>query len=315
MNEITRAPLNYLQNLIQTSSSGQPLRTAIVHPVHASDIEVAAEAMQRKLIIPVLVGPTARISAAAASAKIDISGWDVVDTEHSHAAAKKAVDMAGTHEVEAIMKGSLHTDEILHALILSSALRTELRLSHAYVFENHSYPKPFIVSDSAVNIAPSLEEKADICQNAINLWRALNGSNGVCKVALLSAVEMVNSHIPSTTDAASLCKMAQRGQITGAILDGPLAFDNAVSRSAADEKGIQSEVAGDADIFILPNLEAANILSKSLLYWGEATAAGVVMGARVPIILTSRADSSVTKLASCALAVKVAAARKAGLIK
>jgi len=305
---------SYLTLLIESCANSIPLKTAIVHPVHGNCIEVASEALSRNLIDPVLIGPKTRILEAAASVNIDISAWQIIDVEHSHAAAKKASDMAGSHEVKAIMKGSLHTDEVLHAIILNSALRTERRLSHAYVFETSAYSKPFIVSDSAVNIAPGLEEKVDICQNAINLWRALNGDR-ICKLAILSTVETVNAHIPSTIDAAALCKMAERGQITGAIIDGPLAFDNAASRSAADEKGIVSRVSGDADIFIAPNLEAANMFSKELIYWGGAEAAGIVLGSRVPIILTSRADSNITKLASCALAVKLSQARETGLIK
>lgn len=305
----------YSRDLL-ASCSGMPiLRTAIVHPVEAHVIEAVAHAAGN-LIDPVLIGPRARILAAAAKANVDITPWPLIDTEHSHESAEVAAAMASKGQVGAIMKGALHTEELLSAIVKSaSGLLTERRISHAYVMDVPDYPKPLIVTDAAINIAPTIKAKADICQNAINLWHVLFGVNEKPRVALLAAVETVSDKMQATTDAAGLCKMVDRGQITGAILDGPLAFDNAVSEEAAREKGIVSEVAGRADILVLPNIEAANILSKQMIFLGDADAAGIVLGARVPIILTSRADSVRTRLMSCALAVRLADARRKGLIK
>ena len=262
-----------------------------------------------------LVGPRERILAAAAESGIDISAWDLIDTEHSHEAAGRAAALAGAGDVAAIMKGSLHSDELLGAILAPEAgLRTERRLSHAYVMSIATYPKPFIITDAAVNIAPDLSAKADIVQNAADLWRVLFGLEKRPKVAVLAAVETVNPRMPATLDAAALCKMADRGQIRGCIIDGPLAFDNAVSKEAAHEKGIVSPVAGDADILVVPDIEAGNMLAKQLSFLGGAEAAGIVLGARVPVILTSRADNEQARLLSCAIAVLIAEARQSGAI-
>ncbi|MFC3073139.1 bifunctional enoyl-CoA hydratase/phosphate acetyltransferase [Shinella pollutisoli] len=293
-----------------------PARTAIVHPVRANVIEAAQEAARGGLIVPVLVGPAARIAEAAAAAEIDIAGWEVVDTEHSHAAAARAAELAAGRHVDAIMKGALHTDELLGAIVgASSGLRTERRISHAYLMSIATYPKPFVITDAAVNILPDLVAKADIVQNAVDLWRVVFGEAVPPKVAVLAAVETVNPKMQATLDAAALCKMADRGQITGCLIDGPLALDNAISRAAAREKGIVSQVAGDADILVVPDIEAGNMLAKQLTFLGGAEAAGIVLGARVPVILTSRADDERARLLSSALAVLVADARARGVIK
>lgn len=293
-----------------------PARTAIVHPVKANVIEAAQEAAREGLIVPVLVGPAARIAEAAEAAGIDIAGWEVVDTEHSHAAAAKAAALAAGRHVDAVMKGALHTDELLGAIIAaSSGLRTERRISHAYLMSIATYPKPFVITDAAVNILPDLVAKADIVQNAVDLWCIVFGETVPPKVAVLAAVETVNPKMQATLDAAALCKMADRGQISGCLIDGPLALDNAISRAAAREKGIVSQVAGDADILVVPDIEAGNMLAKQLTFLGGAEAAGIVLGARVPVILTSRADDERARLLSCALAVLVADARARGVIK
>lgn len=293
-----------------------PARTAIVHPVRANVIEAAQEAARGGLIVPVLVGPAARIAEAAAAAEIDIAGWEVVETEHSHAAAARAAELAAGRHVDAIMKGALHTDELLGAIVgASSGLRTERRISHAYLMSIATYPKPFVITDAAVNILPDLVAKADIVQNAVDLWRVVFGEAVPPKVAVLAAVETVNPKMQATLDAAALCKMADRGQITGCLIDGPLALDNAISRAAAREKGIVSQVAGDADILVVPDIEAGNMLAKQLTFLGGAEAAGIVLGARVPVILTSRADDERARLLSSALAVLVADARARGVIK
>ncbi|WP_392536717.1 bifunctional enoyl-CoA hydratase/phosphate acetyltransferase [Legionella sp. 227] len=304
------------QAIIQTCQCMGRIRTAVVHPVKANVLEAVADAVNAKLMIPVLIGPIEKIKSAAIEAKIDISEWEIIDTEHSEAAASVAAELAATGAVDAIMKGALTTHELLAAIVsATSNLRTQYRISHAYVMDIPSYHKPLIITDAAINIAPSASEKADICQNAINLWRILFGEDKKPKVAILAAVELVNPKMQATVDAATLCKMAERGQITDGILDGPLAFDNAISKEAAEDKGIASSVAGDADILLVPEIESGNILAKQLTFLGHADAAGIVLGARVPIILVSRADSLRTRLFSCALAVKLAAARKAGKIK
>jgi phosphate acetyltransferase len=305
----------YFGEAIQTCVGCPPLKTAVVHPVRASDIELVAEAAKQNLVDPVLIGPKLRIEAAANEAKIDITNWVLIDVEHSHAAAAKGAEMASNNEVDAILKGGLHSDEILHAVITKRSLMTERRISHAYLMDIPTYHKPVVISDAAVNIAPDLEAKVDIVQNAIYFWQSIFGTERLPKVALLAAVEMVNSKMQATIDAACLCKMSDRGQISGGILDGPLAFDNAINKEAANSKGIKSDVAGDPDIIIPPNLESANIMAKELTFLAKAEAAGIILGARIPIILTSRADSLQTKLMSCALALKVFNARKAGLFK
>jgi phosphate acetyltransferase len=262
------------------------------------------------LINPVLVGPEDKIKAVADECGLDISPYRIVNTEHSHASADAAVALCRSGECEALMKGSLHTDEMMIAVMhKEKGLRTARRVSHVFVMDVPAYPKPLLITDAAINIYPTLKDKVDICQNAIDLAKALDIAEP--RVAILSAVETVNEKIASTLEAAALCKMADRGQIKGAILDGPLAFDNAISADAAEIKGIISPVSGQADILLVPDLEAGNMLAKQLSYLAEADAAGIVLGARVPIILTSRADSAHARLASCAVAVKFAYARRA----
>jgi phosphate acetyltransferase len=289
------------RQLVAAAQRFPPIRTAVVHPCDDISIAGAFEARGEKLIVPILVGPMAKIRAAAAQAKVSLDGVDIVDAPHSHAAAEKAVELARAGTVEALMKGALHTDELMSAVVRpDTGLRTERRVSHVFVLDVSTYPKPLLVTDAAINIYPNLDDKRDIVQNAIELAKALGVATP--KVAILSAVETVNSKIMSTIDAAALCKMADRGQITGGILDGPLAFDNAVSKEAAAAKNIVSPVAGDADILVTPDLEAGNMLAKQLVYFAGAEAAGVVLGARVPVMLTSRADGSLARIASCAVA-------------
>lgn len=293
-----------------------PIITAVVHPVDELVLSSIVTAVQENLIIPVLVGPLVRIRAVAARAGIDISNWQLVDVKHSHAAAQKGVELAAAGSVEAIMKGSLHTEEMLYPVVAStSGLRTGRRLSHSYVMDTAGYHKWLIITDAVVNIEPDLAAKADICRNAADVWRALTDEKRLPKIAVLAAVELVNPKMQATLDAAALCKMAERQQIVGCIIDGPLALDNAVSTEAAREKGIVSDVAGDPDILLAPDIEAGNILAKQITFINHADAAGIVMGARVPIILTSRADSQRTRILSCALAVLVVNARRKGSIK
>ena len=281
------------------------VRMAVVHPCSASALLAAREATDAGLIEPVLVAPRAKLEALAAEAGIDLSGLTIEDVPHSHAAAARAAEMAGKGEVAALMKGSLHTDELMGAVVASAAgLRTERRVSHCFLMQTAAYPRPFIITDAAINIAPDLAQKADILRNAIDLAQAIGVATP--KVAILAAVETVNPTMPSTLDAAALCKMADRGQIAGAILDGPLAFDNAISAAAAHIKGIVSPVAGQADILLVPDLESGNMLAKQLEYLGHASSAGIVLGARVPIVLTSRADPPASRIASCAIAVLLA---------
>jgi phosphate acetyltransferase len=297
----THEPGEWHRRLVAAAQKFPPLRTAIVHPCDDASLLGAFEARDERLIIPVLVGPTAKIRAAAQDAKLSLDGVEIVDTPHSHAAAAKAVAMARSGEVEALMKGALHTDEVMGAVVHpDTGLRTERRISHVFVLDVPSYPKPLLLTDAAINIYPSLDDKRDIVQNAIDLAQALGVATP--KVAILSAIETVNSKILSTIDAAALCKMADRRQITGGILDGPLAFDNAISKEAAIAKQIVSVVCGSADILVTPDLEAGNMLAKQLVYLAGAEAAGVVLGARVPIMLTSRADGSLARIASCAVA-------------
>ena len=297
-------PVERLNTLLSLANSLQALRCAVVHPCDPESLAGALDAASRGLIVPVLVGPAAKIRAAAVSGNLSLDGIELVDTPHSHAAAEQAAAMAARGEVEILMKGSLHTDELIHAVLMHKELATGRRLSHVFRFDVPMYPKPLIVTDAALNIAPTLLEKVDIVRNAIEFAHIMGNPNP--KVALLSAVETVNPAIPSTLDAAALCKMADRGQITGAMLDGPLAFDNAVSAHAAQIKHIVSPVAGDADILVAPDLEAANMLAKQLEYMAGASGAGVVLGARVPIALTSRADGPAVRMGSALIALLVA---------
>lgn len=307
---------DHFNKIIESCSTLEPMKTAIVHPVTANVLEAVADSVQAGLIVPILIGPQDKINSAAKDADIDISQWQLIDTEHSDAAAVKAVELAANGGVDAIMKGALHTDELMAAVVPAAAgLRTKYRISHVYVMDVPTYHKPLMITDAAINIAPTLLDKADICQNAINLWRVLYGDNTRPKLAILAAVEVINAKMQPTLDAAVLCKMADRGQIRNGILDGPLAFDNAISTQAAKDKGIESQVAGDADILVVPEIESGNMLAKQLSFLGHADAAGIVLGARVPIILASRADSLRTRLLSCAVAVQINAARKAGMIK
>jgi phosphotransacetylase len=287
----------------------EPIRTAVAHPCEATALEGALEAAERGLIEPILVGPTAKIRQVAEAAGVDLGGCAIEDVPHSHAAAERAVALVREGKAELLMKGSLHSDELLAAVVARDGLRTARRVSHAFLMDIPTYHKVLIVTDAAINIAPDMEEKADICQNAIDLAHVLGVERP--KVAILAAVETITSKMPATIDAAALCKMAERGQITGGVLDGPLAFDNAISQEAARMKGIASEVAGDPDILLVPNLEAGNILAKQLAFLANADSAGLVLGARVPIILTSRSDSVRSRIASCAVAVLMAHARRA----
>jgi phosphate acetyltransferase len=294
-------PAAQYARLIAATTDLTPVRTAVVHPCDELSLTGALDAAERGIIVPILVGPKARIVAVAKAAGCSLTGIEVVDTPHSHAAAAMAVALARAGKVEALMKGALHTDELMEAVVDATlGLRTERRMSHIYVLDVPTYPKPLLITDAAINVAPDLREKRDIVQNAIDLARALGTE--LPKVAILSAVETVTPRMTSTLDAAALCKMADRGQITGGLLDGPLAFDNAISAASAAAKGIVSQVAGDADILVAPDLESANMMAKQLIYLAGADAAGLVMGAAVPIILTSRSDSGWARLASCALA-------------
>jgi phosphate acetyltransferase len=297
------------ERLIERCKSIDPIPTAVAHPCDQSSLSAVADAATAGIIRPILVGPEARIRAVAAENQLDIGRMRLVDAAHSHDAADKAVAVVRAGEAEALMKGSLHTDELMGAVVRrETGLRTARRVSHCFIMAVPSYPRPLIITDAAVNISPTLEDKVDIVQNAIDLARALGLQTP--RVAILSAVETVNPKIPSTIEAAALCKMADRGQITGALLDGPLALDNAISEEAARIKGINSPVAGRADILLVPDLESGNMLAKNLTFLAGADAAGIVLGARVPIILTSRADSLRTRMASCAVAALYAHARR-----
>lgn len=299
------------EKLLERCKALAPVPTAVAHPCEKSALAGAVEAGELGLIEPVLVGPGDKIREIADSNGIDIGGIEIVDAPHGHAAAAKAVELVRQGRTELLMKGSLHTDELLGAVVArETGLRTGRRLSHVFIMDVPTYHKVLIVTDAAINIAPSLEDKADICQNAIDLAIVLGLEKP--KVAILAAVETVNSKMPATLDAAALCKMSERGQIAGGLLDGPLAFDNAISREAAQTKGIKSEVAGDPDILLVPDLEAGNILAKQLSFLANAESAGLVLGARVPIILTSRADTVRSRIASCAVAKLAAHARRKG---
>jgi phosphotransacetylase len=303
MNE---AKNDYLQRwLLELARPFGAIRMAVVHPCDATSLAAALDARALGIIEPVLVAPRAKLERIARDNKLDLAGTAIADAAHSHDAAACAVALAREGKVEALMKGSLHTDELMGAVVAAdTGLRTARRITHCFLMQTPAYPRPFIITDAAVNIAPTLDEKADIVRNAIALAQVIGVPTP--RVAILAAVETVNSRMPATLDAAALCKMADRGQITGGVLDGPLAFDNAVSTEAARMKGIKSDVAGRADVLIVPDLESGNMLAKQLEYLGGAASAGIVMGARVPIVLTSRSDNSESRIASCALAVLVA---------
>jgi phosphate acetyltransferase len=297
------------ERLVEAARKLPPTKTAIAHPCDEVSLESAIEAAKLGLISPILVGPPERIQDVASRRNFDISAIPIVASAHSHDSAAKAVEQVRCGAAEALMKGSLHTDELMGAVVSrTDGIRTARRISHCFIMDVPNHPDPLIITDAAVNIAPSLDEKVDVIQNAIDLAHAMRFSE--VRVAILSAMETVTSKVPSTVEAAALCKMAERGQITGALLDGPLALDNAISKEAAAIKGIVSKVAGQANVLVVPDLEAGNMLAKSLSFLAAADAAGIVLGARVPVMLTSRADTKLTRLASCAVAALVAEARR-----
>jgi phosphate acetyltransferase len=300
------------EQLVASAQAHAPAVTAVCHPCDRVSLESAIEAAKLKLITPILVGPPTRITEVAAKENLDIAGLEIVASEHSHDSARKAVELVRAGRAEAIMKGSLHTDELMAEVVArDTGLRTARRISHAFIMDVPGHPEALMITDAAINIAPSLKDKVDIVQNAIDLAHALGVQD--VRVAILSAMETVNPDVPSTIEAAALCKMADRGQITGAQLDGPLALDNAISPEAAAIKNIASAVAGRANVLVVPDLEAGNMLAKSMSFLSGADAAGLVLGARVPIILTSRADVLLTRLASCAVALLLAASRRKDL--
>jgi phosphate acetyltransferase len=303
------------ERLLERCKTLEAIPTAVAHPCEESALTGTVEAAQAGLIDPILVGPAARIEETARSANIDLGKLEIVDAAHSVESAKKAVDLVKQGRAEVLMKGSLHSDELLAAIVSrDGGLRTGRRISHVFVMDVPTYHKVLIVTDAAINIAPTLEDKVDICQNAIDLVTSLrHDKSEKPKVAILAAVETVTTKMPATIDAAALCKMAERGQIKGGILDGPLAFDNAINKQAADTKGIKSAVAGDPDILLVPDLEAGNILAKQLSFLANADSAGLVLGAKVPVVLTSRADSVRSRIASCAVATLLAHARRSSL--
>jgi phosphate acetyltransferase len=297
------------ERLVKAAQAQATIKVAVAHPCDDVSLRAAVEAAQLHLIEPILVGPAERIRAVARGAGLDISAMEIVNAEHSTDSAEKAVALVTAGRVEGLMKGSLHTDELMKAVVSRhGGIRTARRISHCFIMDVPSHPDALIITDAAINIAPTLDDKVDIIQNAIDLAHAMGAQE--VRVAILSAVETVTAKVPSTIEAAALCKMAERGQITGALLDGPLALDNAISPEAAAVKKVSSSVAGRANILVVPDLEAGNMLAKSLSFLAQADAAGIVLGARVPIILTSRADSVLTRLASCAVAVMVASARR-----
>jgi phosphate acetyltransferase len=304
-----RQPGEKYERLIARVKDLPPTPTVVAHPCSASALEGAVDAAEMGIIAPVLVGPRAKIQAVAAEAGLAIDAYEIVDAPHSHAAAEIAVGVVREGRAEMLMKGSLHTDELMGAVVdRAQGLRTERRISHCFILDVPTYPKPLIITDAAINVFPSLVDKVDITKNAIELAHALGLERP--KVAIMSAMETVNPSVPSTLEAAALCKMADRGQITGAELDGPLALDNAIDPEAARIKAIDSPVAGQADILVVPDLEAGNMLAKSLSFMANADSAGIVLGARVPITLTSRADTVQSRLASCAVATLVADHRR-----
>ena len=302
-------PHEKYQRLVDFCKTLPPTPTAVAHPCDESSLRGAVDAAKLGLIAPILVGPKARIEAIAREHGIDIAGLPIVDVPHSHAAAEKAVELVSAGKAEALMKGSLHTDDLMGAVVQrETGLRTSRRISHCFIMDVPSYEHTLIVTDAAVNIAPTMEDKVHIIQNAIDLGHALRFPE--VRVAILAATETINPKMPSTVEAGALCKMADRGQITGGILDGPLALDNAISLESVRVKQIDSPVAGRANVLVVPDLEAGNMLAKSLSFLAGADAAGIVLGAKVPIILTSRADSVMTRLASCAVAALVAQWRR-----
>src|SRR4029077_11845568 len=302
-------PASKYERLIARAKQVPAARNDLVHPCEETALRGPVEAANAGIIVPILVGPAAKIGAIAREHRIDISRFEIVDVPHSHAAAAKAVELIQQSKGELLMKGSLHTDELMREVTSSkTGLRTERRISHIFIMDVPGYAETLFLTDAAINIFPDLDAKRDIIQNAVDLFTQVG--LGTPRVAILSAVETVTSKIPSTIDAAALCKMADRGQITNAIIDGPLAFDNAISPEAAKIKGIQSPVAGKAQILLVPDLEAGNMLAKNLIFLSKADSAGLVLGARVPVVLTSRADSVRSRMASCAAAVLYAAARR-----
>ncbi len=305
------SPPGHFERLVAACDGFDPIPTAVAHPCDAAAMEGVAGATSRGLILPLLVGPAARVRAAADAAGFALDSVEIIDTPHSHASAARAVELVRQGRAEALMKGSLHTDELMAEVVhRETGLRTARRVSHCFVMDVPAFPEPLLISDAAVNIAPTLDDKVDIVQNAIDLAHVLGIAEP--RVAILSAMETVNPRVPSTIEAAALCKMADRGQITGAAIDGPLALDNAISLAAARIKQIASPVAGRANVLIVPDLEAGNILAKSLSFMANADAAGIVLGARVPVVLTSRADPAVSRLVSCAIAALLAQARRTG---
>jgi phosphate acetyltransferase len=302
----------HYERLLLRCKSLEAVRTAVAYPCETTALMGAIDAANRGLIVPLLVGPATRIAETAALAGVHLGDRQVIDVPNSVAAGRKAVELVREGKAEILMKGSLHTDEFMTAVVShEGGLRTARRISHVFLMDVPTYHKVLLVTDGAINIDPSLEDKVDICQNAIDL--AISLGRNEPKVAILAAVETVTSKMPATLDAAALCKMSERGQIKGGIVDGPLAFDNAISSKAAEVKGIKSPVAGDPDILLAPDLESANILAKQLTFLANADSAGLVLGARVPVILTSRADSVRSRIASCAVAMLVAHARRARL--
>jgi len=295
--------------LIATARSIPPTTTLVVHPCDESSLRGVVEAAAAGLITPILVGPASKIKDVASRHGIDVGDFEIVDAPHSEAAAARAVELIHEAKGEMLMKGSLHTDELMRSVTAKTGLRTERRISHVFVMDVPAYAETLLITDAAINIFPDLDCKRDIIQNAIDLFTQA-GFGPLPRVAILSAVETVTPKIPSTIEAAALCKMADRGQITGGLLDGPLAFDNAIDKEAARIKGVKSEVAGRAQILVVPDLEAGNMLAKNLAYFAKADSAGIVLGARVPIVLTSRADSLRARLASCAVATLYADARR-----
>jgi phosphate acetyltransferase len=307
--EKTRAPSKY-DRLIAAAKAMPPAPTIVVHPCDETSLRGVVDSAAAGIIRPVLVGPETKIRETASKFRLDISGFEIVDTPHSEAAATRGVELIHAAKGEMLMKGSLHTDELMRAVTAKvGGLRTERRISHVFVMDVPAYPETLFITDAAINIFPDLDDKRDIIQNAIDLYTQA-GFGKLPRVAILSAVETVTSKIPSTIEAAALCKMADRGQITGGLLDGPLAFDNAIDVEAARIKGIKSEVAGRAQILLVPDLEAGNMLAKNLAYFAKADSAGIVLGARVPVVLTSRADTARARMASCAVAALYANARR-----
>jgi phosphate acetyltransferase len=302
-------PHSKYDRLIAAAKSIPPVATLVVHPCDESSLRGVVEAAATGLITPTLVGPAPKIKDVASRHGIDIAAFEIVDAPHSEAAAAKAVELIHEAKGEMLMKGSLHTDELMRSVTTKTGLRTERRISHVFVMDVPAYAETLFITDAAINIFPDLDCKRDIIQNAIDLFTQA-GFGPLPRVAILSAVEMVTPKIPSTIEAAALCKMADRGQITGGLLDGPLAFDNAIDKEAARIKGVKSEVAGQAQILVVPDLEAGNMLAKNLAYFAKADSAGIVLGARVPVVLTSRADSLRARLASCAVATLYADARR-----